>query len=89
MTLTPKQKQHLKAKAHALKPFVLLGQHGFTPAVQQELNQVLTDHELIKLRVPAADREQRQQLIKEICEISRAELVQTIGHVAILYRKTA
>jgi len=87
MPLTSKQKQQFKAKAHNLNPVVLLGQHGLTENVQCEVDQALLDHELIKIRIPIADKEARSKVITEICHVNRAELVQTIGHIAVLYRK--
>lgn len=87
MPLTPKQKQQLKGQAHQLNPVVLLGQHGLTDAVQQEIEQALLDHELIKIRIPSIDRDERSRLITEICQARQAELVQAIGHIAVIYRK--
>jgi RNA-binding protein len=87
MPLTPKQKQQLKAHAHSLKPVVLLGQHGLTEAVHHEIEQALLDHELIKVRIPGVDRDERQQSITIICQTHHADLVQAIGHVVVLYRK--
>lgn len=87
MVLTSKQKQQFKAQAHPLKPVVLLGQHGLTEAVQLEIEQALLDHELIKVRIPIADRDERKQVIVEICQARQAELVQAIGHIIVLYRK--
>jgi RNA-binding protein len=80
-------KKFLKARAHALKPVVITGQHGVTPAVLNEIDLALEHHELIKIRVNAADRDDRQVMIRQICEASSAELIQTIGHVVTLYRK--
>lgn len=87
MPLTAKQKQQLKAQAHSLNPVVMLGQHGLTEAVQLAIEEALSDHELIKLRLPALDKFERQQIIKTICDDRKAELVQTIGRIVIIYRK--
>lgn len=87
MALTPKQRQQLKAKAHALNPVVLLGQHGLTDAVQKEIEQALVDHELIKIRVGGEDKEERRQMANEICVARNAELVQAIGKIIAIYRK--
>lgn len=87
MSLTPKTKQALKARAHALKPVVLIGNQGLTPAVSKEIDRALTDHELIKIRVASNDRELRRALISEIVEAQKAELVQLIGNVGVLFRK--
>lgn len=86
MTLTSQQKQILKGRAHALKPVVLTGNQGLTAAVLQEIDKALTAHELIKVRLNAEQREDRQAMIQTICETTQAELIQTIGHIAVFYR---
>ena len=87
MALTTKQKQQLKAQAHSLNPVVMLGQHGLTEAVQLAIEGALNDHELIKLRLPTLDKVERQHIIKAICDARKAELVQTIGRILVIYRK--
>lgn len=86
MKLTTKQKQFLRGEAHHLNPVVLLGQHGLTDAVMAEIDLALTTHELIKVRVPGQDREDKKAIIEQISETTGAELVQTVGHIAVLYR---
>lgn len=85
--LSSDQIQYLKQLAHPLKPVVLLGAKGLTEAVQNEINVALEAHELIKVRVNAIDRKERDAMIAEICETQQALLVQQIGHLAVLYRK--
>lgn len=87
MSLTPKNRQHLKAKAHKLKPVVLIGNNGLTANVNAEIDRALTDHELIKVKVASEDREERLQCFTDICTAHHAELVQAIGRIGILYRK--
>ncbi len=48
MNLSNKQKQFLKAKAHELKPIILLGGNGLTEGVMAEIDLALEHHELIK-----------------------------------------
>lgn len=89
MNLTSRQRQYLRAEAHHLKPVVLLGQHGLTEAVLGEVEQALDTHELIKIRVPAGDREDRREIIEAITARTRSTRVQTVGHVAVLFRPRA
>jgi RNA-binding protein len=86
MALTPKERQHLKGLAHKLKPVVMVGSNGVTAAVNKEIDRALNDHELIKVRVQAEDREARSQIIDEICSAANAELVQKIGNIGVFYR---
>ena len=88
MSLSPKSKQQLKAQAHKLKPVVLIGNNGLTDAVTKEIDRALTDHELIKIRIATNDRDLRRALFAELCEATQAELVQTIGMIGVVYRKS-
>jgi RNA-binding protein len=85
--LTEKQKRHLRGLGHKLKPVVMIGAHGYTPAVRSELEGSLARHELLKVRVPAGERAARDALIAQLCADSGAQLVQRIGNVALLYRR--
>ena len=87
MTLTTKQKQELKAKAHSLKPIILVGNQGLTAGVHNEINRGLDDHELIKIRFPSAEKAVKQVLAQEICTKHVATFIQFIGNVATFYRK--
>lgn len=87
MKLTDQQKRHLRGLGHALKPVVILGNAGLTENVLAEIDQALTYHELIKVRVNAADREARTALIEAICEQTQGQPVQTIGHILLLFRR--
>ena len=80
-------KQALKAKAHHLKPVVLLGAKGLTPAVVEETNIALLAHELIKVKINGAEKAERQTIALDICQQLKATLVQLIGNTAILYRE--
>lgn len=80
-------KQALKAKAHHLKPVVLIGAKGLTEAVIEETNVALIAHELIKVKINGAEKEDRKQMATELCTQLQAELVQLIGNTAIIYRK--
>ncbi|MDA9272161.1 YhbY family RNA-binding protein [bacterium] len=80
-------KQAFKAQAHHLKPVVLLGNKGLTPAVIEETNVALTAHELIKIKINGAEKAERLLMATELCQQLQAELVQLIGHIAIIYRK--
>ena len=68
-----------------------LRRHVFAPAsgiemLVAEIDGALEHHELIKVKVGAADREERDALIGDLAQRTGAALVQRIGHVAVLYR---
>lgn len=76
----------LRAAAHHLDPVVLLGANGLTEAVLKEIDRELTSHELIKVRVPTDDREEREAIYKEVAEKLGAARVQMIGKLLIFWR---
>lgn len=80
-------KQMLKAKAHHLKPIILLGAKGLTPSVIEETDLSLNTHELIKIKINGAEKEIRHSTAQEICQQLQADLIQLIGNTAIIYRK--
>ena len=84
--LTSSQSRFLRGQAHDLKALLQIGAKGLTPAFLAELDAVLEQHELVKVKIGAEDRETRDGMIGEIVEKSGAALVQRIGHVAVLYR---
>ncbi|MEH6562437.1 MAG: YhbY family RNA-binding protein, partial [Marinobacter sp.] len=66
---------------------IIVGDKGLTENLQEELDRALTDHELIKIKVASQDREARQEAISALCESSGAEVVQTIGKIAVIMRR--
>ncbi|MGC1183024.1 ribosome assembly RNA-binding protein YhbY [Legionella sp.] len=80
-------RQSLKAQAHHLKPVVLIGAKGLTEALFAETNNALLAHELIKVKINGAEKEERIIMAHELCQQLNAELVQLIGNTAIIYRK--
>jgi RNA-binding protein len=88
-TLSERQRRHLRALAHALKPVIRLGNAGLTLAVTAEAARALEDHELIKVKAPGGDREARDELFAALARETGSALVQRIGNVAVLYRPRA
>jgi putative YhbY family RNA-binding protein len=84
--LTPKERQALKARAHGLKPVVLLGSAGLSPSVVQEIDRALLAHELIKVKVPGDDRGEREEIFATVAESLSAARVQAIGKLLVLFR---
>lgn len=86
VTLTPRERQKLKARAHPLEPVVQVGQAGVTDQVAKELERALAAHELIKVKVTAADRDAREELCDHILARADAVEVQRVGKVLVIYR---
>ncbi len=87
MPLSSSHIRHLRSLAHSLKPVVMVGQHGLRDSVLEEIGIALDFHELIKIKVSAGDREERDQIIGNIIGETGAELVQRIGNMAVIFRR--
>ena len=87
MSLSPSQRRYLRSLAHDLKPVILLGAKGATDAVVKELDLALTHHELVKVKLSGGDKDERQEQIDFLAGGTRAESVQQIGHIVVLFRR--
>jgi RNA-binding protein len=85
--LNSAERKSLKARAHKLEPLVIIGAKGLTEPVVAEVAAALKAHELIKVRAPGLDRDERASAFKELSVRTESELVQEIGKVAVLYKK--
>ena len=84
--ITKAEQKRFKAIGHSLKPVVTIAGNGLSDAVLLELNRAINDHELIKVRVNADDRDDKQATIEKVIGAANAELVQSIGNVALIYK---
>ena len=84
--MDPKTRKQLKQIAHHLDPVVSVGDHGLSESVLAEAERALNDHELIKVRIHSADRDERATLGGEIASRCSAEVVQKIGKIFVLYK---
>ncbi len=86
MKLSEQQKKFLRGRGHQLKPLIMVGDAGLSEPLLAEFESTLDHHELLKVRVRVGDRNARDEIIAKLCDSGRAELVQRIGNVALLYR---
>ncbi len=87
MALTPKQRSFLRGKAHHLKPVVMIGKEGISESIVKFTDKSLEDHELIKVKIPAEDQDEFLANVDELMAQTKAEVVQKIGHLLVIYRK--
>ncbi len=88
MSLSQAQKKAFRSIGHHLNPVVTVSENGVSEGVLAELDRALADHELIKVKLALAERDDRAAMLEELLEASGAERVQTIGKMALLYRKS-
>ncbi len=85
--LNGKQRRQLRGLAHHLEPVVQVGQKGLTDELYGAVDQALTDHELIKIRVLEAAPVARKDAGALIADKVDAHDVGVIGRICILYRR--
>jgi RNA-binding protein len=85
--LTSKQRAELRRHAHPLKPVVTIGSEGVTGPVLESVREAFNTREILKIRAlesaPASIRTVADQVASGVGD---AEIVQTIGRIAVLYR---
>ena len=85
MALTSKQRKYLRALAHSLDPYIIIGKNGLSNSSINSISKSLLDHELIKLRIKVG-------IIKDIAPLieknTQSFVVGTIGKIIILYKKS-
>lgn len=79
--------KRLKSIGHELKPIVMIGNKGITPAITEEIDRALSDHELIKIKLPAGSKHDRDIISTEIAMAANANVIHTIGRMALLLRQ--
>ena len=86
MKLSPAKKKQYRTLGHNLKPVVMIADKGITDGVTKEINRALKDHELIKIKLNINEPTTRKELATEICAGHKAELVQAIGKIILIFR---
>src|SRR6185369_12578703 len=84
--LTGKQKRHLRALGHKLKPLILIGKKEIEDALVAETNAALDHHELIKVKLLEScllDKNEASEMLADACN---ADIAQILGRTFLLYR---
>jgi RNA-binding protein len=82
--LTSRQRKALRGRAHALHSVVIVGHAGVDDRVLRSVDEALTAHELIKVRLHAP--EDKRGDATALATATRAALCGLVGHTVILYR---
>lgn len=85
--LTINQKKYLRGIAHGLNPMITIGAKGVTESLMEELENTLSHHEILKIKMSSADRDDRKVIVEHILNETGALLVQTIGKICVIYRQ--
>jgi RNA-binding protein len=84
--LTGKQRRHLRALGHDLKPIVQVGKDGIDEGLIAALDQALADHELVKIKIGEAAGVDRNDAASQLAEQTHSEVAQILGGTVLLYR---
>lgn len=84
LRLDSKERRHLRGLAHPLKPIVFVGEEGISPAVTKALDEALTSHELVKVRLRQPT--DKKAAAAELAAASASALCGVVGHTVVLYR---
>jgi RNA-binding protein len=71
----------------SLEPVVFVGKQGITDAVLAELESVLKQKELVKLKLQDTVGGDRKEVARDLAVRAGCELVQVLGRTVLLYRR--
>lgn len=86
--LTGKQKRFLRAKAHHLSPIFQVGKGGVNENMVKQIQEALEVRELIKVSILQNCGDDRYDVAEALHRQVKAELVQVIGNVIVLYKES-
>jgi RNA-binding protein len=85
--LTAKQRAHLRALGHALKPLLHVGKEGVTARAGEALEEAMSHRELIKVRILENAPEPAQESAHALAgRVTGAHVVQIVGRTVLIYR---
>lgn len=84
--LTGKQRRHLRALGHPLKPIVQVGKDGIDEGLLAALDQALADHELVKIKIGEGAGLDRREAADALAAQTHSEVAQVLGNTVLLYR---
>ena len=86
--MKPSTVKQLRAAAHRnkIKAIVSIGMKGLTEPVMNEIKIALNHHELLKIKIPALEKEEKKALVEKICKTNDAHKIQQIGHTLTIYK---
>lgn len=84
--LSGKQRRYLRGLGHELRPVVQIGRDGLDDGLVAAVDQALTDHELVKVKVGEAANLDRHDAATDLAARTRSEVAQVLGNTVLLYR---
>lgn len=88
MKLRGKQKRYLRSEAHHLKPIFQIGKDGLSEVWLDEVLRALDKRELLKVNILQNSLVEVEDVKEFIENNSDAQVIQTIGNVLVLFKKS-
>ena len=85
--LRGKERARLRSQANILKPIVMIGKDGLTETVIDQIDQIIEIRELIKIKIQNNSAEDARTVAEEVARELKAEVIQVIGGIVVLYRE--
>jgi RNA-binding protein len=85
--LTGRQRRHLRSLGHHLDPVVQLGKGGLTDGIVAAIDQALTDHELVKIRLGTECPDDKDDVASRLAPAVKGEVAQVLGRTILVYRR--
>ena len=86
--LTGKQKRFLRSKAHSLNPIFQVGKGGVNENMIKQVRDALEARELMKISILQNCDEDKHTVADQLVKGTRAQLVQIIGNIIVLYKES-
>ncbi|GEN47461.1 ribosome assembly RNA-binding protein YhbY [Ligilactobacillus pobuzihii] len=89
MALRGKQKRFLRSQAHNLRPLFQIGKDGLSENWLKNVNAAIEKRELLKVSILQNSLVDEDEVIEFVESNSSIQVVQKIGHVLVLYKKSS
>ncbi len=86
MELTGKQSRYLRGMGHHLNPVVMIGKGELGDNVIASIEEALTAHELIKIKIQEGCEMDRKEVATVLAEQTGAAIAQILGKTILLFR---
>lgn len=86
ISLSGKQARYLRGLGHSLRPIVMLGRQDITDSIRIALDEALTAHELVKVKLQEGCLLDRHEAAEQLANVTGSAVAQILGKTILLYR---